>query len=94
MTPDGIMFFRPLKETEKDILILKRQWIQRTGSIYEIIYKLSIICFVCVKEMPPWDVSFTHTKHVFDREKKRSLKHFLGVTHSYVYLPIIQTLIL
>ena len=27
------------------------------------------ICFVCVKETSPWDVSFTHTILMFDRER-------------------------
>ena len=28
-----------------------------------------IICFVCVKETSQGNVSFTHPKHMFDREK-------------------------
>ena len=32
-----------------------------------IIFPLSNICFVCIKEMSQGDVSFMHTKHMFDR---------------------------
>ena len=32
-----------------------------------IIFPLSSICFVCIKEMSQGDISFTHTKHMFDR---------------------------
>ena len=28
-----------------------------------------MLFFCCVKEMSHWDVSFTHPKHMFDREK-------------------------
>ena len=45
------------------------------------------ICFVCIKEMSQGDVSVTHTKHMFDREKLIMI--ILGVRYSYIYLPIV-----
>ena len=49
------------------------------------------ICFVCVNEMSQGDVTFTRTKHRFDREKTTDSNHFWGAIYSYAYLPIIRT---
>ena len=46
---------------------------------------------MCIKETSQGDVSFTHTKHVFDRKKNLIIIHFLEVIYSHVYLPIIRT---
>ena len=45
------------------------------------------ICFGCVKETSPSDISFTHPKLMFDR---KLIKSFLGVIYFYVYRSIIQ----
>ena len=45
---------------------------------------------MCVKETSPRDVSFTHTNHMFNRNKIDN-NHFGRVIYSNVYPPIIRT---
>ena len=53
------------------------------------------ICFWCVKEKSPSDISFTHQKRMFDRKTLIIIIFegyiFLRVIYFYVYLPIIRT---
>ena len=57
------------------------------SSILIVVY--NNICFGCVKETSHRDVSFTHPKHMFDREKLMII--ILRAIYFYVYLPIIGT---
>ena len=46
---------------------------ENIGPVYEL---FKILCFVCVKETSPRDVSFMHTKYLFDREINTDNNHF------------------
>ena len=55
---------------------------------------ISRICFGSVKETSPRDVSFTHPKRIFDREKPHVIFFFFwggGGIYFHVYRPIVRT---